>query len=118
VAGRQLRGQLDGRLREDVEQLEAQVGRERVTEPLGDLRRALVSQLGESLQVLLEPFEDDRQIYCDITMTSLLTLVKCHDDERSASQCPSDAAASAVANPGRWKYAANTGSSRRRGDES
>src|SRR5205823_8632397 len=85
VAGGQLRRELDRRLRQHVEQLQPQVRRKRVAEALGDLRRALVSQFGETLQILLQPLEDDRQVHCDITMTSQMGSVKCQSDDRSAS---------------------------------
>src|SRR5581483_10014949 len=80
VAGRELRGELDGSLRKQVEELEAQVRGERVAQPLRDLGRPLVTELREPLQVLLESFQDDRQVHCDITMTSLVQSVKCHQD--------------------------------------
>src|SRR5205823_14036813 len=77
VAGGQLRVELDGRLREQVEQLQPQVRAERLTEPPGHLCRPLVPELGEALQVFLEPFQHDRQIHRDITMTSVSASVKC-----------------------------------------
>jgi hypothetical protein len=76
VAGRQLRVELERGLREQVEELQAQVRAQCVAEPAGDLRRPFVAELGEALQVVLEPFEDDRQIPRDSTMTSLATSVK------------------------------------------
>ena len=54
MAQRQLRRQLDGRLREHVEQLEPEARAERLRQPPRDLRRPLVSELGGSLQVVLE----------------------------------------------------------------
>ena len=76
VAGGQFRGELHRDLREQVEQLQPQVRGERVAEPLGDLHRALVPQLREPLEILLEPLEDDRQVHRDITMTSHMVSVK------------------------------------------
>ena len=64
-------------LGEEVEQLQPQVRAERVAEPPGDLGGALVAELCEALQVFLEPFEHDRQIHDDITMTSPMASVKC-----------------------------------------
>src|SRR5262249_11374986 len=52
VAGGELRGELERRLAEQVEQLQAQIRGERVAEPLGDPRGALVAELAEALQVL------------------------------------------------------------------
>ena len=64
-------GSFDGGLREQVEQLQAQVRSERLAEAAGDLGRALVTEVGETLQVFLEPVEYNGQIHRDITMTSL-----------------------------------------------
>ena len=72
VAGGQLRVELERGLREQVEQLQPQIRAERLAEAPGDLRRPLVAELGEAVQVFLEPFEDDGQIHDDITMTSLI----------------------------------------------
>ena len=66
----QLRVELDGRLREQIEQLQPEVRAERLADPAGDLRGALVAELGEPAEVFLQPFEDDGQIHRDITMTS------------------------------------------------
>src|SRR6476660_839624 len=41
-----------------------------------DLGRLLVAELGQPLQVFLDPLEHDRQVHGDITMTSLLVSVK------------------------------------------
>src|SRR5215210_995263 len=71
-----LRRQLDGGLREDVEELQAQVRAQELGEPARDGARALVAQLGGGLQIVLERLEDERQIHRDITMTSHVALVK------------------------------------------
>ena len=52
-----------GRLREQVEQLQPQVRAERLAEPPRDLRRPLVAEVGESLQVFLQPFQHNGQIH-------------------------------------------------------
>ena len=80
-----------GRLREEVEQLQPQVRAERLAEAPRDLRRALVAELGEPLQVFLEPLEHDGQIHDDITMTSLTTSVKCQPRHQSAVETAFDA---------------------------
>ena len=61
VAGRELRVELDGRLGEEVEELQPKVRSEGLAEAPGDLRGALVAELGEPLEVFLEAFEDDRR---------------------------------------------------------
>ena len=79
VAGGQLRGQLHRRLREQVEQLQPQAGAECLGQPLRDLRRPLVAELSEVLEILLEALEHDGQIHDDVTMTSTTTSVKRHE---------------------------------------
>ena len=51
--------------------------------------RALVPQLREPLEILLEPLEDDRQVHRDITMTSQLVSVKHQSavDDDIAAEC-------------------------------
>src|SRR5215208_3180898 len=78
VARRELRGHLHGGLRENVEELQPEVGAEDVGEAAGDCCGALVAKVGRGLQVFLERFEDQGQIHRDITMTSSLALVKQH----------------------------------------
>src|SRR5215203_4212748 len=78
VARRELRRHLDGSQRKDVEQLQPEVRAEDVGEAAGDRCGALVAELRGRLQVFLERFEDQRQIHRDITMTSVLALVKQH----------------------------------------
>jgi hypothetical protein len=76
VAGRKLRVQLQRGLGEEVEELQPEVRAERVPEPPGDLGGPLVAELGQPLEILLQPFEYDRQIHDDVTMTSSLASVK------------------------------------------
>ena len=76
MAGGQLRGQLHRSLREQVEQLQPQVGTERLGQALGDLHGPFVAELAEVLEVLLEAVEHDGQIHDDVTMTSNSTSVK------------------------------------------
>ena len=80
MAGGKLRGELHRDLREQVEQLQPEVRRERLAEAVRDLRGTFVAQLGEPAQVLLEPFENDRQVHDDITLTSQTLSVKCYRD--------------------------------------
>jgi len=80
VAGRQLGGDLDGDLREEVEQLQPQIRRERLAEAARDLGGALVAEVGEPLQVFLDSLEHDCQIHLDITMTSPEASVNCQND--------------------------------------
>ena len=54
VAGGQLGGELDGRLREQVEQLEPEARADRVGEASRDLLDAFVAELGEVLEVVLD----------------------------------------------------------------
>src|SRR5581483_2385832 len=85
VARGELCRNLDCRLGEQVEELQAEVRPERLGQALGDADRPLVAELGDALQVLLEPLEHDRQIHDDITMTSWMASVKCHRDDRLLS---------------------------------
>src|SRR4029077_19546548 len=68
VAGGQLGGELHGGLREQIEQLQPQIRRQSLAEAARDLGGALVAEVGEALQVFLDPLEYDRQIHDDITM--------------------------------------------------
>ena len=80
VAGRELRVQLERGLGEEVEELQPQVRAERVAEPPCDLGGALVPELCEPLEILLQPFQYDRQIHDDVTMTSPAASVKHQGD--------------------------------------
>src|SRR5690349_15745400 len=87
VAERELRVQLDRGLGEKLQELQPEVRAEGVAQAAGDLRRPLVAELGEPLEVFLQSFEDDCQIHRDITMTSSLASVKRQTDARSAPGC-------------------------------
>jgi len=66
-----------------------QTGAEDVAEPLGDLCRPFVSEVGDRLQVVAEDVDHNGQIHDDITMTSQTMSVKCHQDTQPASTCHS-----------------------------
>jgi hypothetical protein len=53
VAGGQFRVELEGGLREEVEQLQPQIRAERFAEAPRDLGRPLVAEVGESLQIMM-----------------------------------------------------------------
>src|SRR5581483_11720454 len=89
VAGGQLGRELHGRLREEVEQLEPEARADRLGEAPRDLRRALVAELRQPLQVVLESLEHDRQIHRDITLTSSMLLVKRYRSAPVASDATS-----------------------------
>ena len=89
MAGGELGRDLQRRLRQQVEDLEAEVGAEDVAEALGDLCRPFVSEVGDRLQVVAEAVDHECQIHDDITMTSLPMSVKCHQDTQPASACRS-----------------------------
>ena len=75
--GGELGRNLERRLRQQVEDPESEAGAEDVAEPLGDLCRPFVSEVGDRLQVVAEAVDHECQIHDDITMTSQSMSVKC-----------------------------------------
>ena len=103
MAGGQLGGELDGDLREEVEQLQPQIRGERLAEAARDLGGALIAEVGEPCRSSWIPFEHDGQIHDDSTMTSQVASVNCQNDAVEAEE--SDALARLLAVPPIPEYA-------------
>src|SRR6185503_11611116 len=76
ATGLDLAADLERRLAEEVEQVEVECRRQRLSHAASRLRRRVVTERGGRSEVLLDRMDVAVELHCDISMTSLLQSVK------------------------------------------